>query len=367
MPPGEADAPAARGPSPATLAPVPGARLPRVLFLRGNVEDYLADSLLHGLRTVLGDACVDFPKAETLYDSHPPERRARLYGRGFTLYGLLEDGDIDRNRVLDAARAGDFDLVVFGDVWRDFGTYLALAPELDPDRVAVLDGADSPHLFPYSGRFLARREWRFLPRAHTRHRYFKRELTPGTLRSRLYRGVPERLCARLPVPRRIHPIAFSIPEEHVVAEVPVKRREFGSHVVDPEVRRALPAEPEGYLFTRMEDYYADLRAARFGITTKRAGWDCLRHYEIAANGCVPCFRRLGDKPPRCAPHGLDATNCVIYGDAHDLMAQVRRMDDPAYAERAAAALGWARANTTRRRAHEFLAANGLPVEAPAGG
>lgn len=340
-----------------------GAKIPRVLFLRGNVEDYLGDSLLHGLRTVLGAHCVDFPKAETLYRSHPPERRAALYGRGFTLYGLLEDIELDRNRVLDAARAGDFDLVVFGDIWRDFGTYVGLAPELDPARVAVLDGADSPHLYPYSGRWLARREWRFLPRAHTRHRYFKRELTPETLRSRLYRGLPERVCARLPVPDRILPIAFSIPEEHVVDRVPPKRREFASHVVDPEVRRILVEEPEGYLFTRVEDYYADLRSSRFGITTKRAGWDCLRHYELAANGCVPCFRSLGAKPPLCAPHGLGAGNCITYGDAHDLIAATRRIDDDAYAALAEGALAWARANTTRRRALEFLRANGL--EAPA--
>jgi hypothetical protein len=134
-------------------------------------------------------------------------------------------------------------------------------------------------------------------------------------------------------------------------------------VVDPEVRRILVEEPEGYLFTRVEDYYADLRSSRFGITTKRAGWDCLRHYELAANGCVPCFRDLGAKPPRCAPHGLGAGNCITYGDAHDLVAQTRRIDDEAYQALAEGALAWARANTTRRRAVEFLRANGL--EAPA--
>jgi hypothetical protein len=34
---------------------------PSVLFLTTNVEDYLSASLLHGLRTVLGDSVLDFP------------------------------------------------------------------------------------------------------------------------------------------------------------------------------------------------------------------------------------------------------------------------------------------------------------------
>jgi len=39
---------------------------------------------------------------------------------------------------------------------------------------------------------------------------------------------------------------------------------------------------------------------------KRGGWDCLRHYEIAAAGAVPCVRQLEGKPSSCAPHGLQA-------------------------------------------------------------
>ena len=34
---------------------------PSVLFLTVNIEDYLPDSLFHGLRTVLGASVLDFP------------------------------------------------------------------------------------------------------------------------------------------------------------------------------------------------------------------------------------------------------------------------------------------------------------------
>src|SRR3954465_315615 len=70
----------------------PVSRPPRVLFLTPDVEDYLADSLLHGLRQVLGEQCVDWPKREVVYDTFPADRRPQLYGRGFTLYGGLPEG-----------------------------------------------------------------------------------------------------------------------------------------------------------------------------------------------------------------------------------------------------------------------------------
>jgi hypothetical protein len=68
----------------------------RILFLTAPHEDYLADGLLHGLRTLVGPTVVDFPKSEFLYDSYPADRRADLYGHGFTLYGLLPDVPIVR-------------------------------------------------------------------------------------------------------------------------------------------------------------------------------------------------------------------------------------------------------------------------------
>ena len=95
------------------------------------------------------------------------------------------------------------------------------------------------------------------------------------------------------------------------------------------------------------------------MTVKRAGWDALRHYEIAANGAVPCFRELDRKPATCAPHGVDRTNCVVYRDAGDLLRQVAAMGDDRYAELQAGALAWARANTTVRRAQEILDAVGV--------
>ena len=34
----------------------------------------------------------------------------------------------------------------------------------------------------------------------------------------------------------------------------------------------------------------------FAITNKKLGWDCLRHYEILMNGCIPLFFNIKDCP-----------------------------------------------------------------------
>lgn len=335
----------------------------RVLYLHPGREDYLADSLFHGLRVLLGPQVVDYPKVDFAYDTYPQERRADLYGHGFTLYGLLPDLPIDRLRVFDRAINGDFDLVVFADIWGAFGTFVQLVPELDErTAVAVIDGADRVEPYPYAGRWWRRRVWWTLPRAFKTGTYFKREISPLTGTFRAYLALPPALAARLPSVRAMREISFSIPEEKLVPEPPGEKDQLlARHVVDPEVARRLDVSTK-YAFADEESYYADLRRSRFAITTKRAGWDCLRHYEQAANGCVPCFRDLDAKPPRSAPHGLVEGNCLVYHDADELFAMLEMIGSDRYRQLQEGALRWARANTTVERARKFLADCGVALE-----
>jgi hypothetical protein len=329
--------------------------MPRVLFLTSTHEDYLADSLLHGLRTLLGPDVVDFPKAEFLYDSYPVTRRGDLYGRGFTLYGLLADEPLDRDRALERALDGDYELIVFADIWNTFPRFAEIARSVRGVPIAVLDGADHQAPYPYAPHWWRKPAWWMLPRAHTRATYFKRELTPITGWFRSYLLLAPTLASRLPSITAMREISFSIPAEKVLRTPPThKQRWLARHVVDREVAARLGIDT-AYAFSDEAAYYADLRSARFGITGKRAGWDCLRHYEQAGNGCVPCFRNLHRKPPRCAPHGLDESNCVCYRDFDDLTRRLEAIDDTRYSALQDGALAWARANTTVRRAEQFLA------------
>jgi hypothetical protein len=330
-----------------------------VLYLHSNAEDYLADSLLHGLRSVLGDAVVDVPRRDSMYAVGD---HGRTYGRGFTLYGTLPEVDVFRAWPIDRALRGEFDVIVFADIWRYWGAWAQFRSRLFELKrkgvtLVALDGSDSELMYPYGPIY-----WKGMrpfppPRAHGRIAFFKRELTPLTARVRYYGALPATLAQRR-LARSVRPLAFSIPEEKLATGNEPKTRQLATHVVDPEVQALVPGTATTYAFDAEADYVADLRAARFGITTKRAGWDCMRHYEQAAAGCVPCFRDLDRKPATCAPHGLDATNCVPYGDPAALLRRLEAMGDDEYAGLRAGALAWARRNTTRVRATEFLQAIG---------
>ena len=97
----------------------------------------------------------------------------------------------------------------------------------------------------------------------------------------------------------VHPIGFSIPPEYVRAVVPAKGQGLATVIPGaPETYKYLPApgaSPAGLLALE-RNYYADMERSFFGLTWKKAGWDCLRHLELLAAGCVPLFTDIGAAP-----------------------------------------------------------------------
>lgn len=335
----------------------------KILFITAEQPDYLSGTLLHGLREMDAVEVVDYPRYEHLYDDAPDATRMRTHGHGFTAFYRQSEPPIDRAHVWARAAAGEFDLIVFGDIDRCFGLWASEGlPLVGKVPVAIVDGSDPQTTYPKTLRFWRHHYWWFLPRAGRADFRFKRELGPWTHRSEAYFMLPAWLGRRIGPSHGTKPIAFSIPADNLVADVPAKTQRFPTHIVDAEVSERLDAQT-GYAFESEADYYADLRASRFGITTKKAGWDCMRHYELAASAAIPCFRALSKKPAQCAPHGLvDGVNCIDYGDADDLFAKLDRLSADDERQLAEGALEWARSNTTRARAAEFLAACGLGAE-----
>lgn len=311
---------------------------PRILFLADAAPDYVADSLFHGLRRLLGPSVVDWPKREPMYEDADLSAQ---YGRGFGPYGLLVDVPVDRERVFEQ----EWDLVVSAVIWRDWHwweqAWRAFGPRV---RHAAVDGGDLPWIYPYGPTWWRPSRW-FVPRAHRRATYFKREY-----------GKISMLAAARHI--QVEPIAISYPAEKIVDAIPTKTQDFQSHVVDLEVGERLGrrlAHGRVHIFESESEYIADLRASRFGVTIKRAGWDAQRHLEIAAAGAVPCYRRLEDKPATCAPHGLvDGENCLSYRTADDLLRRVGAVTDDQRYQLAQGAVHWARANSTESRARQFL-------------
>jgi len=88
----------------------------------------------------------------------------------------------------------------------------------------------------------------------------------------------------------VRPVSFSIPAEYIVGHVPPKQKVRSS--VIPGMRSTYKFKPtkQHALAKEVEaDYYKDMKESLFCLTFKKSGWDCLRHLEILAAGCLPLF------------------------------------------------------------------------------
>lgn len=337
----------------------------KILFFTHAYQDYLSDSLLHGLKSLKDVKVYDYPKKNILYKNGKDD--FGITGNGMTLYYLLEDDHLNRfgffsplkfdnyDEKFDEWFNKKYDLVIISNITHQFGYYLQYLPHLKKKNTIIIDGEDTPALFPYFGYFWRRPAFWFIPRPHKRFRYFKRELTNETKFYRYYKLIPKPLLSYLPELKNLRTISFSIPEEKIIKELPLKTKLFPKHIVDEEVSKNVDGSKTKYVFSCEEDYYLDLQSSKFGITTKRSGWDCLRHYEIAANGAVICFKNLNKKPINCAPHGLiPGTNCLSYQNYNDLNLQLAEITDERYRELQKASLAWIKNNTTVEKAKNLL-------------
>jgi len=87
--------------------------------------------------------------------------------------------------------------------------------------------------------------------------------------------------------RPLYPITFSIPKEKICETYNVKTKILSS---------LIPGDNSTYIYNTEEEYYNEYKKSYFAITKKKRGWDCLRHYEILANCCIPYFIDIEECP-----------------------------------------------------------------------
>lgn len=224
----------------------------KILYLtKGDHVDYQDDCLLIGLRELFGSDVVDYNKREHNYTSYDEEAAKKLYGMGMSVTRILSDIEIDRTDITSKIKNKYFDYIVYGSIWR-CKDYIEKILEYYPkDKVIAVDGEDETNIHKVFDLGIL---------------YFKREL--------VYKH------------ERLLPISFAIPTDKVNF-VKDKTREIA--ICDPRDRST-------YIYKNEPDYYKGYQEACVGITIKKAGWDCMRHYEILANGCLPYFIGI-DKCP----------------------------------------------------------------------
>ncbi len=269
----------------------------KILFFTSEGEDYLQDQLLIGFRRLLGSSLIDYPRKDVLY-KNAVQNKKDLYGNGFTIWKTLDDIAINRTNVFDRLQSGEFDIVMFSSIWRQqkfFKTVLAQKTKLP--KLVFIDGEDFTRLY-----------LRALPYGS----YFKRE---------------QRFYHRLLVKK----INFSIPSDKILQDDKRKTKLFALHNQCEEAYKLEEIKnycQRKYAFTEEADYYNDLAVSKYAITMKKGGWDCMRHYEIAANLSIPCFYKLDKKPTNCAPHGLvDMENVVSFNSAEELKRKIQKIDN----------------------------------------
>jgi hypothetical protein len=217
----------------------------------GFINDYQNDLVFHGLRELFSDNVVDSTQIISLYKEYENKiPKQHLWG-GMTTFWLIEENNIDRSNIEEKIKDQYYDLIIYGTIKRCKQYYNLVSKYYPANKVILIDGSDDPELDPL----------------FEKHLYFKRELQhkhPNLL-----------------------PITFGIPTSKLATPNKHKIQEYAT---------CIPGQPETYIFKDERSYYEDYQKSYYGVTMKKAGWDCMRHYEILGNYCMPYFISLEDCP-----------------------------------------------------------------------
>lgn len=340
-----------------------------ILFLNSGIPNYLVDGLFHGFRSIPGVNVVDVPRMDYMYKDASQEDLRKTGSKGNTLYGLLPEDEFSRGkRTFWISSIQDYDLVIFTDLHEqcELFHYLYCSQNLSRNQFCIIDGYDTTSMFPFFHNWfnLRVRPWTYFFE-YRKVNVFKREFQDlGELYGVQKNKFPllNKLAKLfLKLPDNYQRISMSIPEIHI-EEIPFsqKTKDFVDYNVDPALDELFQSRETAVIgkwspsFEKQDDYYRDISASRFGITTKREGWDCLRHYEYAAKGAILCFKNLLDKNPLCAPHALNASNCILYTDKNDLLAAIETKTERELEDIQAKQYQWIRDFTTTKVALRFL-------------
>lgn len=222
----------------------------KILFIRKTqgTFDYEADSIYHGLITLGHDVSVN-GDVEHMYKTFTGDIENR-----FSLYKNL-DGEAKYigEEAIDLILDKYFDKIIISDIryynsyWNDYNLFFNSYRKED---IHLIDGQDDQFILDGIQQYGT---------------LWKRELTDD----------------------RANPISFGVPKEKLIQDNPDKVKLFAT---------VIPGEFDTYIYTDENSYYSDYASSYYGKTWKKAGWDCLRHYEILANKCIPSFPDIESCP-----------------------------------------------------------------------
>ena len=217
----------------------------------GFISDYQNDLVFYGLRELYGDDVVDSTQIISLYKEYEGRINPQNLWGAMTTFWLIGENNIDRTNIEQKIKDNFYDLIIYGSIKRCKDYYDLVSQYYPDNKIILIDGNDENGLDPL----------------YKKHLYFKRELVnhhPNLL-----------------------PITFAIPTPKLAIPNKNKTQDYAT---------CIPGQPKTYIFKEEQPYYEDYQKSYYGITMKKAGWDCMRHYEILGNYCMPYFTDLEDCP-----------------------------------------------------------------------
>jgi hypothetical protein len=280
----------------------------KVLFLAPGLKpDYLCDMVYHGLKSNSIIHLDELSVPWYMYSGND-KKLSRIYGRGFTLYGLLDvrPNLIDFLTAYSRLRSRYYDYIVYGSIKRFDFFYEIIQSHYPKDKIIVIDGEDDQSI---DARFTSSST------------YYKRELS----------------IEKSP---NVRPINFAVPQNRVLPQSSYKSKILAT---------SIPGDSSTYIFRNQNDYFEDYQRSMFGVTRKKGGWDCLRHYEILMNGCIPYFINLDECPTQTLtwfPKSLILETNSIF--------EQKNFDEKIIGSISNELLDYTRINLTTRRLSEYI-------------
>jgi len=256
-----------------------------ILFISPDEKpDYQRDALFHGLYELPDITIYTNTDLWFMFEGNEQEKISKLYGKGFSLYNRIkgvkhiEEPSVIREKI----KSKFYDCIIYGKFQQTYEYINDVLKSYSQQEIIFIDGED----YDFSFEWNLRPWWKikhygsyynqYCKSIDISHKglYFKREL---------------RDCDR----KYFYPIQFAIPEQNIVtAPFPDKTREQAFIV---------PGKLDTYIYDNEKDYYEGYAVSKYAITTKKGGWDCLRHYEILANRCIPYFKGIERCPTFTLP------------------------------------------------------------------
>lgn len=262
-----------------------------ILFISSSRGiDYQCHCLFHGLNELDNVVVYTLNDQPYMYSDYPLEKRKDLYGMGFSIACRIspEKRRLHSKEIaLDNIHNHFYDLIIYGEIDRCLDLWDVVKTCYSKNEVVCVEGSDYMH--PYLSLKLN------LGSKILKYTRYKKAIEVSNWVKRTRETYYECLQHSILFKRELHtnyvgeclPINFAIPKNNIVKEIPNKSRVM-AYIV--------PGKIETYIYKNEEDYYKGYQDSYWGTTFKKAGWDCLRHYEILCNGCIPYFPDI-DKCP----------------------------------------------------------------------